>query len=249
MRWGCIAVFLLAGCSAPLSREAPVDSDALARARAHTDLSASYYSRGQYGVALDEAEEALRSDARFVPAYNMLALIHMELKEDQKATQSFQRALKIEPQDAETNNNYGWFLCNRGKSSESLSYFERTLRDPLYATPHKALYNAGICARKHGDDATAESYFRKVLKLLPDEPQSTVQIADIFFRRNSIEGARTILQPVAQSPDASAEALWLGLRIERALKNRPEEAAFAMKLRRRFPNARETQLLQSGVYQ
>jgi type IV pilus assembly protein PilF len=41
----------------------------------------------------------------------------------------------------------------------------------------------------------------------------------------------------------NAEALWLALRIERALGDKDAEASYGMQLRRNFPNSREAQAL------
>ena len=46
-----------------------------------------------------------------------------------------------------------------------------------------------------------------------------------------------------QAAAPTAEVLWLGVRIERALDDRQAEALYAQQLRRLFPGAPETQLL------
>ena len=51
------------------------------RARVHTELAAAYYERGNMGVALEELRIALAADASYAPAYNILGLVHMDLKE------------------------------------------------------------------------------------------------------------------------------------------------------------------------
>ena len=46
----------------------------------------------------------------------------------------------------------------------------------------------------------------------------------------------------------SSESLWLALRIERKLGDRPAEQSYANQLRRRFPESREYQALVRGQY-
>jgi type IV pilus assembly protein PilF len=48
--------------------------------------------------------------------------------------------------------------------------------------------------------------------------------------------------------DATAESLWLALRVERKLGERVAETGYANQLRRRFSGSREYQLLQRGEY-
>ena len=85
-------------------------TDAQTRAHVHTDLAAGYFELGNYGVALQEANEALKSDPNFAPAFNVLGLVYMELRDDKSAESNFQNALRIAPLDSDANNNYGWFL-------------------------------------------------------------------------------------------------------------------------------------------
>jgi len=46
--------------------------------------------------------------------------------------------------------------------------------------------------------------------------------------------------------DPTAEQLWLGVRIERRAGDRNAAASYAVQLRKRYPEARETQLMMQG---
>jgi len=87
----------------------------------HTQLAGAYYSRGQYKIAIEEANKALSTNPSYAPAYNVLGLVYMNLHEDKLAKENFERALEIEPKDSETHNNFGWFLCQ----AENLSHNSR----------------------------------------------------------------------------------------------------------------------------
>ena len=129
-------------------------------AKIHTELAAEYYSRGQFVVALEEVTEALRSDSKYAPAYNVLGLIYMDLREDRLAQKNFEQALKIAPNDSEAHNNYGWFLCRRRpeRVDQAVRYFMGTLKNPLYSTPEKPYNNAGVCMLSRGDYKSAEDF-------------------------------------------------------------------------------------------
>jgi type IV pilus assembly protein PilF len=241
----------LAGCAAQQESSRPdaVSADARYRARVHTDLAANYFARRQYAIALDETRISLESDPGYVAAHNVMGLTYMELKEDAKAQAAFQRALQLAPQDPDVNNNYGWFVCNRGRVSEAFRYFDAALKDPLYTTPHKTLVNAGVCARKAGDARAAEDYFLKALKLQLSDPLANFHMADLNYGRRDYPNARAYLNRAMESQNPSAEALWLGVRVERKLSDRVAEASYAAKLKRRYPESNETRLLQSGKYE
>ena len=252
MKWLHICLLVLAGCvstSSPVPNNNPnpqISPDALNGARVHTELAAIYYSRGQYDVALEELGAALKAFPGYGPAYNMLGLVYMDLKEDIKAAQSFEQALKIEPNDADANNNYGWFLCQRGDPGKSFAYFSATLRNSLYTTPEKSLINAGICARKVNDAVGAENYFRQALALQPNQPQALFNLAELSFQRGTLEESRAYLSRYMRAENPSVEALWLGVRTERKLADSGAAASYAAQLCRRYPDSRECQAVKTG---
>jgi type IV pilus assembly protein PilF len=248
-------LLMVAGCantgpdSTSYAPKTVVDTDELARARIHTELAAGYLELGNYGVALQEAGEALKADPNYVPAFGVLGLVYMELRDDKAAENNFQRALRLSPLDSDINNNYGWFLCQRKREQESIKYFLAALRNPLYTTPDKSWVNAGICARQAGDLAAADDYFQKALKLRPTQQQALLQMADMAYKRRSYAEAKSYLARVPRDADPTAELLWLSLRVERALGDHNAEASLGFQLRKNFPESREARALAAGQYE
>ena len=248
-------MLIVAGCASTApgpERYAPqggAESNAQMRARIHGELAAGYFELGNYGVALQEAAEALKSEPDFAPALNVMGLVYMELRDDKAAEASFQRALRVSPLDSDTNNNYGWFLCQRKREQESVKYFLAALRNPLYATPDKSWVNAGICARQAGDLANAEDYFQKALKVRPAQPQALIQMADLAYQRKNYPEAKTYLIRLQRDDALTAAMLWLALRVERGLGDRNAEASLGFQLRRNFPDSREARALMAGQYE
>ncbi len=248
-------VILLQGCISRAPDQAgyaprPVDTDVQARARIHAELAAGYLELGSLGVALQEANEALKADPKHVSAYNVLGLVYMELNDDRAAESSFRRALQINGMDSDTNNNYGWFLCQRKREKESIQYFLDALRNPLYTTQEKSWVNAGICSRQAGDLVNAEDYFQRALKLRPNQPQALQQLADITFKRNDFAGAKSFLARLQRDATSqSVEVLWLALRVERRLGDRNAERSLAFQLQKNFPGSREARSLAEGIYE
>lgn len=233
----------------PPAERRPAPASATERAHAHTELAASYLQIGRLAVALQEADEALKADPKYVPAHNIVGLVYMELREDVKAKASFDRALKLDPNDSDVNNSYGLFLCDRKREKESIRYFQTALRNPLYGTPHDAAVNAGICSRRIGDDLEALQYFERALTTRPDDARALVNLAQIHFTRQQFNLAKSYLtrfMQSAQKPDAAT--LWLGARIEHALGDRAAVASYGTQLKDRYPAAAETQLYLDGRF-
>lgn len=223
-------------------------SDPRNRARIRTELAALYYERGNMGVALEELRLATAADPNYAAAHGVFGLVYMALREHRLAEQSFERALRLAPQDPDINHNYGWFLCQTGRETEAIRYFERAIRNPLYAAPWRSYTAAGMCLLRRNQLKEAEDFFQSALRLEPDEPAALLQLAQIRYRQGSFEEARKLVARFNKLVDPTPESLWLALRAERKLGERVAESSLATQLRRRFPDSREYQLLQRGEY-
>ena len=91
-----VMLLLLTACAAGPAREGPgADSRTMIgevgeprnRARIHTDLAAAYFERGNMAVALEELRLATGADPGYAPAYSLLGLVYMELRERELAGQ------------------------------------------------------------------------------------------------------------------------------------------------------------------
>ena len=224
-------------------------TDAMSRARIHTELGMAYYGNNQISVALEEFKEAVAAEPNYAPAHNQLGLVYMALNEDKLARQSFERALKIDPADSSANNNYGMFLCQRKRDQEAFKYFMTALKNPLYSTPENAYTNAGICAWLQGDDVRAEDWLRKALALQPNQPQALYYLAEVSFKRGELKTARSLLTRHLRLGQPSADALWLGARIESRVGDSTALASYGTQLKNRYPNAAQTRAFDEGKFQ
>jgi type IV pilus assembly protein PilF len=219
-----------------------------ARARNHTELAAAYYQRGNLGVALEELRVATAADPSYAPAHSLLGLVHMELREESLAGQSFERALSLAPTDGDINHNYGLFLCQTKREPESIKYFMQAVKNPLYATPSRSYSAAGVCTLRTGKPKEAEQYLERALRLQPDEPGALLNLGQIRYKQGRIDEARRLVARYNKLDEPSAESLWLALRIERKSGERVAEQGYANQLRRRFPGSPEYQALQRGNF-
>lgn len=235
---------LLSACVSQQQQEA-ADRNLKERARSHTDLGAAYFQQRQLDIALEEFTLASKIDPDFGLAYNGLGLVNAALGQDAIAEKNFIKALQIEPNNSESHNNYGSFLCARNRIDESVKEFMAAVKNPLYATPAIAYTNAGICSLRKQDSANAEIYFKKALEAEPLAATAAYQLALIQFRRNEAALAKTTLQNAVLS-QPSPEMLWLSIEIARKLGDKNEEASYALQLRRQYPDSEQARLLANG---
>lgn len=234
--------FLLAACGTTSDSARSQKS-----AQVHTELAGLYFERAQPGIALEEIEKALQADPDYAPAYSVRGLVHMSLHEDKEAEQDFQKSLRLDKTDSETHNNYGWFLCQRGREKESIPHFMAAVKNPLYQTPARAYLNAGTCSLKYGNSKDAEEFLQKALVVQPGMPQALLALSEVSFANGDYASAKRHFARFAERNDnLSAEQLWLAVRIERKVGDRNSEASYATQLRNRFPDSREAQSLVSG---
>lgn len=254
----CVAA-LAAGCAGsgqesagdlqPTINTTGNESDARNRARIHTELAAGYYELGNLGVALEEVRIAEQADPSYAPVFNVAALVYAALKDDRRAEDNFNRALRLMPSDPDANNNYGMFLCQRKREAEGIKYLLTAVQNPLYQNPERSLVNAGICARRRGDNAAAQEFFQRAVMIRPNQPQALYQLADLSYAAANYAAAQGYLRRLAQTAQANAEVLWLAIRVERRMGNANGEASYAQQLRKNFPESKEAAALQAGRFE
>jgi len=241
------ALAALAGCvsqsnvqSHPVT-ESGAPASAHRRAEVHTSLAGEYFSRGNFNVALQETKLAIKDDPAYVQAYNMQGLVYMELREDVSARSAFDRALALDPNNAEVLNNFGWFLCTRNDTDRAMTMLKKAATDPLYPTPEKAYLSTGLCLRRMHQDKEAEIYLRRAVAVRPDMVGALYNLAAITYERKDYKEAQGYLvrymRLVSNPP---IEGLVLGVQISRGLGDSATEQSYLQQLRRRYPDAPQT---------
>jgi type IV pilus assembly protein PilF len=231
----------------PLSGSTP--KDIVTRAKLHTELGSLYFQNGNLIIALEELTIATSINPNYAQAYSTRGLVLYYVKEYDSADKDFRRALSIDDRDPEINNNYGWFLCQIGRENESIEYFQRAIRNPLYQTPDIAYLNAGACHAKLGELDLAEEHIRQSLRFSPENPKALFQLAIVSYKRGNYDAAKLHLNKVVRLSDPDAEVLWLYLRTERRLGDTISESSLAAQLRRRYPDSPEYQKLLKGSFE
>lgn len=219
------------------------------RARVRLELASAYFGRGQLSTALDEVKLAIASDPYLVGAFNLRGLIYAGLGDEGLAEESFKRALQLDARDADTLQNYGWYLCQRRRFDEGDELFNRALAVPQYRNTQRTLVTKGSCQARHGRLEDAEATLVKAYELDSASPLAAVNLSEVLYRREQYDRARFYIRRVNSNPDlANPQTLWLGARIENRLGNTIATQALGRQLRERFPKAQETQAFERGRF-
>ena len=225
------------------------EPEAQRRARARMELASAYFGQNQMATALDQVKLAIAADPNYGEAFNLRGLIYANLGDTGLAEESFKRALQINPRDADTMHNYGYFLCQQKRYPESNALFAQALAVPRYAGAARTQLTQGVCLAYAGQLAEAETALVKAYELDPASPFTATNLAEVLYRRGDYERARFYIRRVNALPQVSnAQTLWLAARIEHKLGNWPGTTEFGRQLRNRFPESREAAAFARGAF-
>jgi type IV pilus assembly protein PilF len=232
---------LLAGCATTGGDAGNKNLEAAARA--NTQLGIEYLRKGEFETSLKKLKKALEIAPDYPEAHDVIAVLYERVGEMQLAEKHYVRGLKLNPDNAGAHNNYGRFLCNRGRHAEAEQEFLTAADNAFYVTPELPLHNAGLCMETVPDIEKAETYYRKALEKNPLFGPTLLQMARLAFEQQNYLSARAYLQRYQQSNPQTPESLWLGVRTEYALNDHKAWGRYALQLKNNFPDSRETTLL------
>lgn len=254
----CVAALAVSGCStgavsaiaaADKQYATPSDeSEIQRRARIRLELAVSYLGLGQTQVALDEVKQSLAINPSYADAYNVRGLIYMQLKDFLAADESFQRGLALRAGDPDMTHNRAWLLCQMEKYPQADALFEQVLAAPGYASRSKTLMAQGLCQARAGRPVEAEKKLLSAYELEVGNPVIAYNIGVLQYQRGAFEKAQFYIRRLNHTELANAESLWLGVKIEKALKDQVSMRQLGDQLRRRFPDSREYRSYQQGDF-
>ena len=230
---------LLGGCAAPIVSPPTQtgQTDVKRRTDIRLELATAYFTNGQAEIALQELDRALELSPRRADVLGLRGLVLMQVGEIESAGQSMRDALRLEPNNPALQNNLGWFLCQRNEFDKAMGYFERALMTKSYASPEKALVNAGLCRMRQGQAAQAEAFLRRALDTEPTNAQAHAGLAQLAYDRADYTRARRHLLKVIESEQASAENFLMAVLVERKRGDAASEQSLLAQWRRRFPES------------
>jgi type IV pilus assembly protein PilF len=212
------------------------------------ELASSYFEQGKTDIALDEIKHTLAIDPSFADAYNLRALVYMRLNDTRQAEEDFRRALGTNPNNSDFLHNYGWLLCQQQRYAEADAQFVRALANPAYGSRAKTVMAQGLCKARAGQRSEAEALLLKAYELDPGSPVTGYNLALLLYQRGDYTRAQFYIRRLNNGEFANAESLWLGIRVERRLKDETAFAQLVEQLRKRYPQSRELAALERGAF-
>jgi type IV pilus assembly protein PilF len=225
------------------------EEDVAKRARVRMELASGYFSRGQMKTALAEVKRAIEVDPTLAAAFNLRGLIHASMGDNKLAEESFRHALQLDARDADTMQNFGWYLCQQRRYDEADAQFRQALAVPQYRDVPRTLLTQGVCQARAGKWAQAESTLAHSYELDSANPVTAVNLSQVLYHQGEFQRARFYIRRVNSNPDVSnAQTLWLAARIEHRMANAQGTRDLGAQLRSRFPQSPEALKFEQGKF-
>ncbi len=213
------------------------------------ELAAAYLGRNQPADALDQVKQALQAKPENPSAYGLRGFIYAALGDNDKADESFHKALSLAPHDGDLMHNFGWYLCQTRRFPEAFAQFNAALSEPTYRTASRTMLAEGICQFRAGQPQESEKTLSRAYELDPGNPTIAVNLAETLYHNGQYERARFYIRRVNNKPElASAQTLWLAARIEHKLGQEEQVNAMGAQLRNRFASSPEALLFEKGKF-
>ncbi len=234
-----IVLLLLSACTGASRTKEQDEKSAVA----YTKLGVGYLRQGNRIAAMENLQKAIEINPQDAAAQHSIALAYQQYGRLELADKHYLLALGIDGENGLINNNYGGFLCQDKRYSESVKYFIIAVNDIKYETPSRALENAGLCALGIPDNKMAETYFRRAIKMNPMLPVSLLEMAKLSLQDKKYLSVRAFIQRYRKVEKHTPESLWIAIQAEQKLKDETAVVKFSLRLEKEFPNSKEAQLL------
>ena len=172
-------------------------------ARDHYLKAQALNSQGRISAAITELEQAVAIDKKFTLAYNDLGLLYTKLPNIDKALSAFTSAVASNPEDFESNLNFGVanYYTNKDAAAEKALHKAASI-DTTAVTPH--YYLARLFIQKK-ELETARTELETARTLMGDKPFPIVHrlLGGIYMEfKMKKEAAAELEKYIALAPDA-----------------------------------------------
>lgn len=209
-------------------------------------LGVRYLEINRVEEAKKNLDRAVNLDADNAEINNVLGIIYERLQQPKMAKKHYQRAFSIAADNVSINNNYGRFLCEKDQhqeKEEGTRLLKQALTMPQNNRKWLTYTLIGRCELKHGNQASAETYFRQALQQNKQYSGALVQMQKISYIKGNFLSARGFLARYLVVARHTAETLWYAIQTERVLGNGELLTQYQHALLILFPTSKEAEQL------
>jgi type IV pilus assembly protein PilF len=106
----------------------------------------------------------------------------------------------------------------------------------------------GVCQQRAGQLEQAEKTLLHAYEIDAGNPALGFNLASVMFALGENERAQFYIRRVNNGEYSNAETLWLGVKIERALKDSVSMRQLGEQLRKRYPESKQARAYEAGSF-
>ena len=158
--------------------------DAPRSAKAHNNLGAQYFSRGEFGPALEQFTTAETIKPDYPDLLNNMGSLFSRERKSVEAIAHLNRAVSLSPTNPEIRNNYGLALKAQGRLADAIAQYDIVIQQyPSNADAHFNKANALVAQNK---TAEAISEFSRTLEIDPRYMLARSNLTLLLQRTNPV---------------------------------------------------------------
>jgi len=203
-------------------------------------LGLGYLKMGNTNQAKFNLEKAKKLGPNLVEVHTAFAHYYETVAEPELTIKSYEKALSIKSDDANTLNNYGVFLCRQERFDEAEKKFLQAIIMPSYLLVSESYENLALCQLKSGDFDKAERYLAKAITHSPNSGSALFQMVRLEYSMGNYQKAREYEQKFEKiTRRFKPESLALALKIYQQLGNHKTAKNYGSTLVSMFPDSWE----------
>jgi len=154
-------------------------------------LGLGYLKMGNTSQAKFNLEKAKKYAPDNVQVYTAFAHYYESVGEDNLTIDSYEKALSIKPDDADTLNNYGVFLCRKERLDEAERQFLKAIQVPTYLRVSESYENLALCQLEALNFEKTELYLGKAIAHSPSDGSVLYQMMRFQYAIGEYKTAQT----------------------------------------------------------
>jgi type IV pilus assembly protein PilF len=248
-----VALTMLSGCvTQSFENNEPIVKNQANRdemAATRISLGLGYLRMGNMSQAKLNLEKAKKFSPGLVQVHTAFAHYYETVGENKLAIESFEQALTIKADSADTLNNYGVFLCRQDQVEAAEVQFLKAIAVPSYLLVSQSYENLASCYLQSDDYEKAEMYLNKAVFHSPNRTTTLLQMVRLQYVMGDYKESKRFLQKFERNTQRfTADSLALAYKIYRKLGQRRTASNYGNMLVKMYPNSWEgKQYLLNGL--
>jgi type IV pilus assembly protein PilF len=239
-----VCMSLISGCvTQSFENDEPIlktqaNRDEMAATR--VSLGLGYLGMGDMSQAKLNLEKAKVFSPNLVQVHTAFAHYYETVGEGSLAIESFEQALAIKADSADTLNNYGVFLCRQGDVEAAEVQFLKAIAVPSYLLVAQSYENLASCYLQNDDFEKAEMYLNKAIYHSPNRTATLLQMVRLQYAMADYKESKRFLQKFERNTQRfTADSLALAYKLYRKLGQRRTASNYANMLVKMYPQSWE----------